>query len=83
MPRSWTAMTVSFGHVAAFDGVAEEAALEEQRHVDEPDQHGHLDERPDHGRERRPVPDPEHAHGDGNRQLEVVRRGSKRECRRL
>ena len=43
-----------------------------QRDVDEADEDGHLDERPDHPGERLAARHPEHPDGDGDGQLEVV-----------
>ena len=53
---------------------AEVAALQAERHADQPDQGGHLDQRADHGRERGTMVDAEHADRDGDGQLKVVAR---------
>ena len=45
-----------------------------QCEVHQPDHHGHLDQRPDHGREGGRRVDAEHADRHGNGQLEVVAR---------
>src|SRR5450830_1929831 len=66
-----------------FVGHAPVLAAHPQGHVDEPDHHRHLDERPDDGRECDARADAEHRDADGDRELEVVARGGERERRRL
>ena len=54
---------------------AVEPPQEIETHVDQADQHRHLDQRADHGRERHRRGDAEDRDGHGDRQLEVVARG--------
>jgi len=61
---------------------AEPAAAEPQGHVDESDEDRHLDQRADDAGQRLAGRRAEHADGDGDRQLEVVRRGREGERRR-
>ena len=74
-------------HRASRDGPrsteVEVPPAEPERHVHQGDQHRHLDQRPDHRRERRAAADPERRHRHRDRQLEVVGRRRERERGRL
>src|SRR5450756_1150976 len=66
-----------------FVGHAPVLAAHPQGHVDEPDHHRDLDQRPDHGRERDARADAEHSHAHGDGELEVVAGGGERQGRGL